>query len=127
MLERYFARPATIDRIRASWIGASIEQYVTSLADNGYAARNVFRRVPLLVQFGDFARERGAKRVDDLPGLLDAFVEKWTEQHGSRCATAVARKKVASDARNPVEQMLDFSAGFVVIHSGRDRRSTRTA
>jgi hypothetical protein len=42
MLERYFARPATIDRIRASWIGKPIEQYVTSLADNGYAARNVF-------------------------------------------------------------------------------------
>lgn len=51
MLERYFVRPATVDRIRASWIGGPIEQYVTSLADNGYAARNVFRRVPMLVQF----------------------------------------------------------------------------
>jgi integrase/recombinase XerD len=106
MLERYFVRPATVDRIRASWIGKPIEQYVTSLADNGYAARNVFRRVPVLVQFGSFARKRGAKLVDELPAHVDAFVETGTEQHGSRCATTVARKKVASEARNPVEQML---------------------
>ena len=99
MLERYFVRPATIDRIRASWIGKSIEQYVTSLADNGYAARNVFRRVPMLVQFGAFAHGRGARRVDELPAHLDAFVEKWTEQHGSRCTTTVARKKVAGSPR----------------------------
>jgi integrase/recombinase XerD len=106
MLERYFIRPATVDRIRASWIGGPIEQYVTSLADNGYAARNVFRRVPMLVHFGDFARERGATRLEELPAHVDAFVESWTEQHSTRCATAVARKKVASTARNPVEQML---------------------
>jgi hypothetical protein len=27
MLERYFVRPATIERIRASWLGGPIEQY----------------------------------------------------------------------------------------------------
>jgi len=58
MLERYFVRPATVDRIRASWIGVPIEQYVTSLADKGYAARNVFRRVPVLVWFGEARHPR---------------------------------------------------------------------
>jgi site-specific recombinase XerD len=113
MLERYFVRPATVDRIRASWIGGPIEQYVRSLADNGYAARNVFRRVPLLVQFGEFARERGATRVDDLPAHVDAFVALWTERHGTSCKTAVAKKKVASTVRNPIEQMLRLAVpGF---------------
>ncbi len=28
MLERYFVKPQTVDRIRASWIGPEIEQYV---------------------------------------------------------------------------------------------------
>ena len=42
MLERYFIRPATVDRIRASWIGDAIERYVTWLSGNGYAPRNVF-------------------------------------------------------------------------------------
>lgn len=106
MLERYFIRPATIDRVRASWLGGPIEQYVTSLAEKGYAARNVFRRVPILVQFGDFARKQGATRVEELPSHVEAFVQSWTEQHSARCTTTAARKKVASTARNPVEQML---------------------
>jgi integrase/recombinase XerD len=106
MLERYFIRPTTVDRIRTSWIAKPIEQYVASLADHGYAARNVFRRVPVLVQFGDFARRRGATRIEELPAHIDAFAERWAEQHGTRCTTTVARKKVAGEARNPVEQML---------------------
>jgi site-specific recombinase XerD len=118
MLERYFIRPATVDRIRASWIGVPIEQYVTSLADKGYAARNVFRRVPVLVRFGEFARERGATRVEDLSSHIDAFVEHWTEKHGTRCTSTEARQKVASSTRNPVEQMLRLAVpGF----SGRPR------
>ncbi len=110
MLDRYFVRPATVDRIRASWISPSIEQYVTWLADNGYATRNVFKRVPVLVQFGEFARERGAARIEDLPGHVDAFVEFWTKHHGCGSTTTEARKKVASAARNPVEQMLRLVA-----------------
>jgi hypothetical protein len=34
MLERYFVRPATIDRIHSCWIGKAIEQYVAWLADD---------------------------------------------------------------------------------------------
>jgi hypothetical protein len=29
MFERYFLRPATVDRIQASWIAGAIEQYVS--------------------------------------------------------------------------------------------------
>ena len=29
MLERYFLRPKTVDRIRASWIAGPIERYVS--------------------------------------------------------------------------------------------------
>ena len=29
MLEEYFIKPATIDRLRGSWIAAQIEAYVT--------------------------------------------------------------------------------------------------
>ena len=41
MLESYFVRPETVDRIRASWIGAEVERYVGWLAEHGYAARCV--------------------------------------------------------------------------------------
>ena len=39
MLERYFVKPDTLDRLRASWIGEPIAQYVTWLHEHGYAAR----------------------------------------------------------------------------------------
>ncbi len=55
MLENYFIKPETVGRIRASWIGEPIERYVHWLAENGYAARNVYRRVPILKQFGEYA------------------------------------------------------------------------
>jgi len=105
MLERYFIRPSTVDRVRASWIGKPIEQYVGWLTEHGYAARNVLRRVPILVRFGAFAADRGAVRQGELPALVDAFVTDWLR---ARCGDmgAPARRKVALGVRNAVEQML---------------------
>ena len=74
MLEDYFVKPQTVDRIRASWIGPEIEHYVDWLSGHGYRARNVPRRVPVLVAFGEFARAGGAETVQDLPGHVEAFV-----------------------------------------------------
>src|ERR1700716_483592 len=62
MLEDYFVKPGTVDRIRASWIAAEIERYVAWMAEHGYQARNVNSRVPVLVAFGDFAREQVRRR-----------------------------------------------------------------
>ena len=48
MLEEYFVKPDTIDRIRSSWIGPQVEQYVAWLAGQGYQPRTVWlRRVRL--------------------------------------------------------------------------------
>src|SRR6516225_7773724 len=99
MLERYFVKPATVDRIRASWIGGAIEQYIGWLSEQGYAARNVFRRVPILVQFGAFAAERGARRLDELPGYIDGFVAEWLRVHSGKSGPDACRK-IASAARS---------------------------
>jgi len=122
MLERYYIRPDTIDRIRASWIAGAIERYVAWLTEHRYAARNVFRRVPLLRRFGDFARAGGATAWEQLPAHVEAFVEAWVRERGQGCRTDRARRKVADEARNPIEQMLGLVVpGFV--GSGRARRS----
>lgn len=106
MLERYYIKPATIDRLRASWIVEPVERYVTWLTEEGYAARNVFRRVPILVRFGEFARSRGATTWSDLPEHVIPFGKFWLDEHGSSYATA-RRQLWAEDAvRNPVQQML---------------------
>ncbi len=76
MLEQYFIWPQTIDRIRGSWIASAIEQYVAWLEHQGYAARNVSARVPLLIRFGAFAHKRGARKIPELPRHVDSFVDE---------------------------------------------------
>lgn len=109
MLERYFIKPATVDRIRANVAGAYIERYVEWMDSQGYASRNVFRRVPILCQFGDFASQRGA--TDGASALLhvEAFAAHWQALHGGNCRASDSLLKVAKDARNPVKQMLGLA------------------
>jgi integrase/recombinase XerD len=106
MLEEYFVKPATVDRIRASWIGPEIERYVGWMADRGYRTRNVLHRVPVLVAFGEFARGRGAQVAADLPGHVEAFVtERVAERAGLR-RDGRAGPTLAKDLRSLIEQML---------------------
>jgi integrase/recombinase XerD len=106
MLERFFTRPDTIDRIRSSWIGGAIEQYVAWLTERKYAARTVCRHVPILMRFGEFAWDRGARKWDELPGHLTDFVASWHAARCGPCHTPLARDRIAQRARTPVEQML---------------------
>jgi integrase/recombinase XerD len=106
MLEKYFVRQETIDGIRASWVGVPVEKYVEWLSGNGYAARNVFRRVPRLIQFGEFARLQGATKWDELPRHIEGFATFWLEKHGQGCKNIEARKRVLREATNPLNQML---------------------
>jgi len=53
MLENYYFRPATVDRIRTSWIAPAIEQYVNWLTERHYTSRSVLHRVPVLFSFGE--------------------------------------------------------------------------
>jgi site-specific recombinase XerD len=104
MLERYFVRPDTVDRIRACWIGAEVERYTAWLSEQGYAARTVLRRVPMAMAFGEFAREHGAMKIEDLPALVGLFVAERVRQHqGSRAGQIAVLSK---EVRGPVEQFL---------------------
>jgi integrase/recombinase XerD len=119
MLETYFVKPQTVDRVRACWIGPEIEGYVVWLAEHGYAARCVLSRTPLLVAFGEFAWARGARTAEDLPPHVEAFVALRAERFGPRRADA---GHIAREVRGPLEQMLrvvlpGFEGG------GRSRRA----
>lgn len=106
MLENYYLKLQTIDRIRANWLAEPIERYVTWLHDCCYAPRNVFHRVPVLLHFGAYAKSNGAKTFSDLPQHVQGFVANWVRDHGGNCRTDRARKSVAAAVRGPVEQML---------------------
>ena len=119
MLERYYLKPDTIDRIRASWIGEPIERYVEWLTKHGYAARNVFRRVPVLRHFGEFAQQHGAKNYKDLQDFVEPFVTKWVCEHGSHYEEIP--RWVEHSIRTPVEQMMQLAVpGFK--GKGRSKR-----
>lgn len=106
MLEQYYVRPETVDRVRASWIGEPVEKYVAWLDARGYAARTVWRRIPMLVRFGQFAEGRGASSLDELPAHVEPFVSDWIEKRAPRKAPAARRKQIGKEVRGPVEQML---------------------
>jgi integrase/recombinase XerD len=99
MLETYFVKPQTVDRIRACWIGAEIECYAGWLSEQGYRTRTVLRHVQALVAFGEFARRRGASVPADLPAHVDGFV-------AMRVAAFRRGGDAATEVRGPVEQML---------------------
>lgn len=58
MLERFYFMPKTVDRIMSCWLGPQIDQYVTMLCEQGYAARSIYRRIPVLSAFADFTAAR---------------------------------------------------------------------
>src|SRR6266498_3921195 len=102
MLEHYFLKPSTIDRLRGSWIAAEIETYVAWMAGQGYRAKSIWRRVPIGFAFGEFARERGARTVGDLPAHVEAFVAARVAAHHATGST----RPMAKEVRGPVERML---------------------
>ena len=121
MLERYYVRPVTVDRVRSSWIGEAIEKYVAWLAARGYSSRTVCRRVPILIRFGQFARDRGAAELGQLADHVEPFVQGWLVQRTRAKASAAERKKVGECVRNPIQQMLRLVvSGYV--GSGRSHK-----
>ena len=75
MLERYFTKPQTVDRMRSSWLGEAIERYVTWLAERGYEARTVYHRVPLLLRFAAFAHQRGVTHIGAVAHHVAPFIQ----------------------------------------------------
>jgi integrase/recombinase XerD len=121
VLEHHFALPRTVDRIRALWLGSSIDIYVRWLDERRASTDTVKRHVQSLVQFNDFVVARGARAVDDLPAHLQAFVDHWMRVRGAWCRTPQDRAAVRANARVPVEQMLRLAlpgfAGTVRGHN----------
>lgn len=106
MLELYFTKPDTLDQIRTSWLGEPIERYVTWLHEQGYAARTIHRRVPVLMQFGAFTQKQGVSTWDALPRYVDAFVNHYLESHNVDRDQKEALDDRTKYARNPVRQLL---------------------
>jgi hypothetical protein len=80
MLEHYFDRPQTVDRIRTSWLADPIDRYVAWAAAHGSARSTVKTRVAVLVRFGEYTARRGARRWEDLPASVVPFRKVWVRK-----------------------------------------------
>lgn len=109
MLEHYFVRPTTIDRIRTSWLAPQIENYVSWMHENGYSPRSVIRRVPILCQFAEFARARGAVDVRQSVAHVEAFVAFRLAELDFPHKAPTARESILDSARSTVRQMLQLA------------------
>ena len=103
MLEQYFIKPSTIDRIRGSWIAPEIDTYLAWLVDQGYSTKSIWRRIPIAFAFGESARGRGASAVSDLPTHVEAFVADRIARHDARTGST---RPMAKEVRGPIEQLL---------------------
>jgi len=121
MLEHYYVKPSTIDRIRDSWLGSQIDSYAGWMEANGYSSRTVFRRLPRLFCFAEFAQKRGCTDVASALALVEDFVSQWLVQHGPEAKTSASLRKHAIDVGNATRQMLRLASGDPVRHN-RHRR-----
>ena len=107
MLEDYFSKPTTLDRIRQSWIAPLIEKHLAWMETQGHSKQTIHRRIPLLVQFGEFAKDRGATAVPQLKEHASDFVTYFEER--SRCCRPANRQKVFKrEVHGCISQFLCF-------------------
>src|SRR5208283_193075 len=121
MLEDYYVKPSTIDRVRSSWLAPQIESYLGWLEAHRYSHLIVYRRLPLLFHFAEFAQKKGCKNVVACKAYIKEFVSWWLEQHGAKEKTAVALRKHAIDAECGVRQMLQLACKEPVTRNRRRR------
>jgi integrase/recombinase XerD len=120
MLEQYFLRPTTVDRIRSIWLGPQIERYVEWMHAQKYAQRNITRRVALLCNFADFARANGATDLASTSSLIEKFGDHWMASN--RCWILETRPKLRRDMCSIIRQMLQLILeGHVTRERGRPR------
>ena len=105
MLESYFAKPESADRLRALWLGPAIDRYAEWLVSRQAATMTALGHFQILAQFNRFVVRRGISNHKDLPAQVDAFARhrlranKWAR-------TARDRRTVLTHSRTVVEQLL---------------------
>ena len=104
MLEKYFAKPSTIDRIRSRWLALQIERYVEWMQTNGYADRNIVSRVPYLCQFADFTERRGITDLNSAAAQVEEFASHWVSTYQARAGSKPLRPKHLYEVRNPIDR-----------------------
>jgi hypothetical protein len=116
MLEHYFRRPVTVDRIRALWLGPQIDHYVGWLQARRASSGIVLQHVRTLRHFNQFVCARGVTSREQLPSYVQPFIDEWMLARAPSRLSKAARGTVLSNAQVPVEQLLELTVpGFARV------------
>ncbi len=114
MLEHYYSRPATVDRIRSLWLGSAISRYAEWMTEQQVARPSALFRLQTLVLFDRFVTSRSVRSLDELPDQIEPFIEEWRRTRGQRPRTASYRRALRAGPRTMLEQLLRLCVpGFV--------------
>ncbi len=126
MLEDYYVKPSTIDRVRSSWMAPQIESYLEWLQAHGYSRLVVHRRLPLLFHFQQISGEVLQVQQGSLYPVLHRLEQqgwvraKWAETETGREAkfyslTAAGRKQLDQETAN--WRRLSAAIDLVIEHT----------
>jgi site-specific recombinase XerD len=119
MLEHYFTRLATVDRLRSLWLGPSITRYAEWLSDRQISRASALFKLQTLVLFNRFVTARHVRTLEELPAQIAPFVEEWRRTRGRRPHTASYARSLRAGPRTAIEDLLRLVIpGFV----GTERR-----
>jgi integrase/recombinase XerD len=119
MLEHYFTRPATVDRLRSLWLGPAISRYAEWLSDRQVSRASALFKFQTLVLFDRFVTARHIDALEELPAQIEPFIEEWRRTRGRRPHTASYARSLRAGPRTAIEDLLRLVIpGFV----GTERR-----
>ncbi len=119
MLEHYFVRPRTVDRLRALWLGPAISRYAEWLSDRQVSRASALFKLQTLVLFDRFVTARCVHAIEELPAQIEPFIAEWRRTRGRRPHSASYGRSLRAGPRATLEQLLHLVLpGFV----GTERR-----
>lgn len=119
MLEHYFIRPATVDRLRSLWLGPALSQYAEWLSDRQISRSRGTFKLQTLVLFDRFVTAQHVCSLEDLPAQIEPFTVEWRRTRGCRPHSAVYARELRAGPRSTIEELLRLVIpGFV----GTERR-----
>jgi integrase/recombinase XerD len=119
MLEHYFTRTWTVDRLRSLWLGPALSRYAEWLSDRQISRASALFKLQTLVIFDRFVTARHVRALEELPAQIAPFIEEWQRTRGRNSHTASYARSLRTGPRTAIEELLRLVLpGFV----GTERR-----
>jgi integrase/recombinase XerD len=106
MLEHYFTRPSTVDRLRSLWLGPSLSRYAEWLSDRQISRASALFKIQTLVLFDRFLTDRHVRTLEELPAQIEPFVKKWRRTRGRRPHSVVYGRQLRTGPLSAIEELL---------------------